>query len=75
MLSEICATVLCSDKVDDKLKDWLKDYMKKVPERQIYLGESQEWQEMRVEMPEVEARLRELLGLKAPVDEKDHRIM
>jgi hypothetical protein len=75
MLCEICATVLCSDRVDDKLKDWLKEYMTKVPERQVYLGDSQEWQEMRVEMPEVEARLRELLGLKQPVDEKDHRIM
>jgi hypothetical protein len=74
-MSEICATILCSDKVNDKLKEWLKKYMLKVPERIDVLGCSQKWAELHSEMPEVAARLAELLGMKQPPVDENHRIL
>ena len=74
-MSEICATILCSDKVDDKLKEWLKKYLLKVPERIEVLGCSQKWAELNSEMPEVQARLAELLGMKQPPVDENHRIL
>ncbi|TVY31339.1 hypothetical protein LSUB1_G009026, partial [Lachnellula subtilissima] len=74
-MSEICATILCSDKVDDKLKDWLKKYMLKVPDRIEELDRSQKWAELNEELPEVRARLAELLGLKPPPVDDNHRIL
>lgn len=74
-MSEICALILCSDKVDDKLKDWLKKYMCKVPDRIVELDRSQKWMELNEELPEVRARLLELMGLKPPVDDETYRIL
>lgn len=76
-MSEICMTVLCSDKVDDKLKDWLKEYLdpEKYPERVADLSYSDAFMAMAQDYPEVQVRLQELLGLKKAPKEDNHRVL
>lgn len=67
-LALICVAVMMSSKVDSGLETWLKKYLQYDDRREV-LQRASRYKGLYDTHPELEVKLRTLLGLQGPIDD------